>query len=308
MKIISVDTGNRLIKTPHVSFNTGIVRHGKRPPAIKTDMLYFGEYFTITEQRTPYLKDKTVDDTYFLLTLFAIGKELQRLEPNRNSVICENIFLAVGLPPSHLPLYKDSFAEYFLSGGRNVKFQYNDQWFHIEISRVVVYPQGFSAAADILDRVKMFPKSYVVDIGGYTSDVILLSNGRPDMSFCHSFSFGVIHMDNDIKRVVSARHDVELEDDHVEATLRGNTTLPAHIQSTIRDEAVRYANGLIRTLKEKGVNVDINMLIFIGGGALLFKEVLSKACPNTIFKDDVCANAIGYAKLAAASLGIPYIE
>lgn len=309
MKIVSVDTGNRLIKTPHFSFNAGIVRHGKRPPAIKTDMLYFGgEYFTITEQRTPYLRDKTVDDTYYLLTLIAIGKELQRLYPNKMLKVDEKVYLAVGLPPSHLPVYKDSFAQYFLSKGDKIDFQYNDQRFSIEISRVVVYPQGFSAAADILEQVKMYPMSYVVDIGGYTTDVVLLSNGKPDMSFCHSFNFGVIHMDNDIKRVVSAQHDVELEDAHVEATLMGNGTLPPAIQRTVREEARRYADNLIRNLKEKNINPAINMLIFIGGGAELFKDVLSESCPNTIFKDKdgVRANAIGYAKLASASMGLPY--
>ena len=308
MKVIAVDTGNRLIKTPHYVFNAGIVRHGKRPPAIKTDMIcYDGEYYTITQKRNPYLKDKTADDTYFLLTLFAIAKELSHKGQERVE-IGEKIFLAVGLPPSHLPVYKDSFAEYFISRGREVTFEYNGKLFSIEIARVTVYPQGFCAAADFLGQIKDYPRSYIVDIGGYTTDVVLLANGKPDMSFCHSFNFGVIHMDNEVKRVVSAQHDVELEDAHIESSLMGNTTLPENIRTAIEREAGNYAEELVRNLKEKGVDPTINMLLFVGGGSELFRSVLNRSCPISIFQTDVCANASGYAKMTAASYGIPYSD
>ena len=308
MKVIAVDTGNRLIKTPHYVFNSGIVRHGKRPPAIKTDMLCFdGEYYTITQKRNPYLKDKTTDDTYFLLTLFAIGKELSH-NGGQPAADREQIFLAVGLPPSHLPIYKDSFAQYFISKGRNVNFEYNGKLFSIEISRVTVYPQGFCAVAELLGRIKDYPRSYIVDIGGYTTDVVLLANGKPDMSFCHSFNFGVIHMDNEVKRVISAQYDVELEDAHIESSLMGNTTLPEEIRRAIEHEAGVYADELVRNLKEKGVDPTINMLLFVGGGSELFRNVLSKSCPISIFQTNVCANAIGYAKMTSAAYGIPYVE
>jgi len=50
------------------------------------------------------------------------------------------------------------------------------------------------------------------------------------------------------------------------------------------------------------------MLIFVGGGAELFRDVLTRKCPNTIFQTDIRANAIGYAKLASALSGIPYTK
>lgn len=306
MQVISVDTGNRLIKTPHFVFNAGLVCHGKRLPAIKTDMICFNnEYYSVTQQRNPYLKDKTADDTYFLLTLFAIAKELSRKGKHPNGVR-EQIYLAVGLPPSHIPFYRDSFAEYFISKGKEVSFEYNGEKFDIEISRVTVFPQGFSAVADIMGQLKNYPRTYIVDIGGYTTDVVMLANGKPDMSFCHSFNFGVIHMDNEVKRVVSAQHDTELEDDHIESTLMGNTTLPTDIRETVQYEAERYADLLMRNLKEKGIDPTINMVLFVGGGSELFRKVLNKVCPNAMFQSDVKANAIGYAKMASLTAGIPY--
>lgn len=306
MQVISVDTGNRLIKTPHFVFNAGLVRHGKRLPAIKTDMICFkGEYYSITQERNPYIKDKSTDDTYFLLTLFAIAKELSRKGKHPDGVR-EKIYLAVGLPPSHIPFYRDTYAEYFISNGKEVSFEYNGENFDIEISRVTVFPQGFSAVAEIMGQLKNYPRTYIIDIGGYTTDVVMLANGKPDMSFCHSFNFGVIHMDNQVKRIVSAQYDVELEDDHIEGTLMGNTTLPANIRDTIHQEAERYADLLMRNLKEKGIDPTINMVLFVGGGSELFRNVLNRVCPNAMFQSDVKANAIGYAKMASLTAGIPY--
>ena len=35
---------------------------------------------------------------------------------------------------------------------------------------------------------------FIVDIGGYTTDVLLLRNGKPDLQFCRSLESGVITM------------------------------------------------------------------------------------------------------------------
>ena len=55
----------------------------------------------------------------------------------------------------------------------------------------------------------------MVDIGGYTTDVLLLRTTRPDMQFCRSLELGVIDMNNAIIGKVSALHDIQIEDDHI---------------------------------------------------------------------------------------------
>ena len=62
----------------------------------------------------------------------------------------------------------------------------------------------------------------------------------------------------------------------------------------------------MRSLREKGVDPSVNMLLFVGGGSELFRGVLSRVCPNVLFKTDVTANAMGYAKMAARSAGVAY--
>lgn len=74
----------------------------------------------------------------------------------------------------------------------------------------------------------------MVDIGGYTTDVLLLRTTRPDMQFCRSLELGVIDMNNAIIGKVSALHDIQIEDDHIADIIMGRPSiLPQEVQDTI---------------------------------------------------------------------------
>ena len=38
---------------------------------------YGGKYYTLVDERIPYRRDKTEDERFFVLTLFAIAKEIE---------------------------------------------------------------------------------------------------------------------------------------------------------------------------------------------------------------------------------------
>ena len=117
MEIIGVDTGNKAMKTPGCEpFPTGLVRHGTTEPAIKGEtMCYMGKYYSLNDSRTPYQQDKTKDDTYFLLTLIAVAKNLIKKYPNQKFYKYD-VCLAMGLPPQHMSL-KAKYDEYFGKSG-----------------------------------------------------------------------------------------------------------------------------------------------------------------------------------------------
>ena len=94
--LIAVDHGNHAIKTVHYNFISGLAQHSVRPPMADEVLEYKGEYWTLSGQRLPYRRDKTRDESFFILTLFAIAKELSYAGP---LPAAEKIELAVGLPP-----------------------------------------------------------------------------------------------------------------------------------------------------------------------------------------------------------------
>ena len=75
--LIAIDHGNKLVKTVNCPpFTSGLVESEVQP--FGSDVLkYQGKYYQLSDQRIPYRRDKTEDERFFILTLFAIAKEIE---------------------------------------------------------------------------------------------------------------------------------------------------------------------------------------------------------------------------------------
>lgn len=85
--IMGIDHGNGNMKGVHVNFPCGLVRYTSEPGRfMNEDILeYNGVYYTLSETRMPFKADKTVDEDYFILTLFSLALEAK--ERGRNHFI-----------------------------------------------------------------------------------------------------------------------------------------------------------------------------------------------------------------------------
>ena len=301
--LVAIDHGNSAIKTVHHTFVSGLAEHSVRPPMSEEVIEYNGSFWTLSGQRLPYCQDKTRDDRFFILTLFAIAKEMTHTGAC-NSV--ERVHLAVGLPPEHYGILKDKFAQYF-KRNESIHFVYNDHPFTIMIGKVFVYPQAYAAIAPQKSQLNHHLRVFLIDIGGYTTDVLLLKNGKPDMQFCRSLESGVITMNNDVVRRVGALHDMQIEDEHINAVLCGKETiLPEEVKQTIREAAEQHAKDILDKLRELKVDLRSNPAYFIGGGSILFREYLDRSplVAKAYYVENPNANAVGYHTMAEAQLAI----
>ena len=167
--LIAIDHGNYAIKTPRFSFVSGLSEHATKPPLADEVIEYEGSYWTLSGRRLPYMRDKTRDDRHFILSLFAIAKELVNAGCVSGS---EKVDLAVGLPPEHYKL-RDRFAQYF-KRAEPISFCYNDHPMSVSIQHVFVYPQAYAAVIPQSSQLLKTLRMFVVDIGGITTDVLLL--------------------------------------------------------------------------------------------------------------------------------------
>ena len=301
--LIAIDHGNSAIKSVHHNFTSGLARHSVRPPMADEVLEYKGEYWTLSGHRLSNRRDKTRDESFFILTLFAIAKEFAYAGPLPSA---EKIDLAVGLPPEHYGILKDKFRDYF-KRNESIHFSFNDKPITILIRDVFVYPQAFAAIAPQKGQLKHHLRLFLVDIGGYTTDVLLLRQGKPDMQFCCSLETGVITMNNDIIRRVGALHDMQIEDEHINAVLCGKETiLPAEVKETIRKSAEQHAKDILDQLRELKVDLRSNPAVFIGGGSALFRDYLehSPLVASASFVENINANAIGYHAMAEGQLSL----
>ena len=228
-----------------------------------------------------------------------IAKELEK---SGNTSPMVEADLAVGLPPEHYAL-RQRFADYFKRG--RVNFVYNGAPICLLIRHVFVYPQAYAAVVPQAGRLKEIPRTFIIDIGGYTTDVMLLRNAAPDLQFCRSLEMGVIPMSNDIISRVSAMYDIKIDDDHIADIIQGRPTiLPQEVRDVIFTKVRSYACDILDKLRELQVDLRANPAIFIGGGSILFRSFVEESplVAHADFVTDPKANAIGYGMLATAQL------
>ena len=91
--IIGIDHGYGNIKTAHTCFKTGVTAYDKEPTFKSNLLIYEGRFYLIGEDHKEFLADKMMDEDYYILTLAAIGREL-----NIRQLSSARVHLAVGLP------------------------------------------------------------------------------------------------------------------------------------------------------------------------------------------------------------------
>lgn len=97
--LIAIDHGNKQVKTVHGNAIVSGVQKSKTRPYGRDVLKYGGSYYTLSAQRIPYQKDKTADERFFILSLFAIAEEIEAQGAYTSGLMPIN--LAIGLPPAH---------------------------------------------------------------------------------------------------------------------------------------------------------------------------------------------------------------
>lgn len=298
---------NDVIGTSNTNYWTTRLLHDGTPYSYKPPMAagkilycldrgygYRGKYYTLTDQRIPYRRDKTEDERFFILTLFAIAHEIEAMGQYSGSLM--RVQLAVGLPPAHFGVQAKRFINYF-NGRGAVAFQFKGKPYAIFIENTACFPQSFSAAAATVKNLASFPRALVVDIGGFTADYVRLRNGVPDMAACDSLENGVILLYNRICAKANAELDILLEESEIDRILRGEDqdAAPEVIALTER-EAQEFINDLLSGLRERMLELKSGKVIFLGGGATLLRRQIeaSGKIGQAIFVEDINANAKGY--------------
>jgi plasmid segregation protein ParM len=292
-KIIAIDHGNSSIKTLHAEYPAGLA--DVRGIAVES-VEYKGRQYSLSHRRLPYMRDKTLAEDYFILSLFALGREMEGLD--------ESVVLAVGLPPAHFKTGRDAFEDYFMSRSP-ITFRYNGCLLKVRVEQVLVFPQAYAAAMTRTAELGGQSRAFVVDIGGMTVDTLLLRHWRPDMAYTLSLEGGVNRLCNDIMGALSSDLGVRAEQDQVEAALRGEGTLfDEAALRLIHDTAGSFTARLLGDLRERDIDLQTTPSVFIGGGSLLLRRHIkySPLVNAPVFVEDINANAVGYQLLAEAVL------
>ena len=302
-KIVSIDHGNKNIKTLNHVFTAGFMECGHLP-SIGGDILVFGDKeYALVDQRFPQKKDKSNDEEYFVLTLYAIGKELEtvnKIQTANSHDQVWNIELLVGLPPLQLKTMKQRFIAYFIKHKIPIEFALNGIPIIIKITHVHIYPQAYAAFITVAEKYKNIRTINVVDVGGHTVDIMQMVNLRPNMAVCTSLFGGVNTLFQRINESTRAKGDKNIPESAIEGVLRNldkdMNECPQERKALIQSKAEQFAHEMVAEITQAGLDLREHQTLFVGGGAVLLKKYINNsglvAKPDYI--DDVQANAKGY--------------
>jgi len=304
--LISIDHGNKNCKVSSAHgngrvFTSGLRETNTQPPFGEDVLKYKGKYYTISDKRIPFLRDKSADDRFYILSLMAIAYEIEdsgRYDPGLMSIT-----LLCGLPPSHFGAQYERFEKYFKRGVTE-EFGFRGKRFRVHIKEVTAYPQAFAAAMTVYAQISSYSKVIVLDLGGFTADYLLIKNGQADLSVCESLEHGVIIMYNQIASRVNSDLDLLLDEADIDSILKGElNNFGYDVRCVVNDTAQTFISDLFGKLRERGIDLRSGRTVFVGGGSILLRKQIetSGKVASPIFVDKISANAKGYELLYKAS-------
>lgn len=185
IEVIGIDHGWSGMKTVSQVFTTGVKEITTEPAFFNNVVEYNGSYYKVG-RRLEVRDLKVENDNFYLLTLAAVAKEL-----NRRGMRNANVLLSVGLPLTRFGAEKQDFIDY-LSRNKEVTFRFDNEQYRMNIARVSVFPQCYAAVAD---RMKTLPKRVVVvDIGSWTIDIMPIEDSAPNEAECITIREGLIRL------------------------------------------------------------------------------------------------------------------
>ena len=287
LEVIGIDHGWSMMKTISQVFVTG-VKEITTTPALFGDVLeYEGKFYKVGTVRQEVKDTKVEDDSFYLLTLAAVAKELKR-----RGLAEAKVFLAVGLPLTRFGAEKNDFIKY-LTKNKRVSFKYENESYHIEIDDVAVFPQCYAAVVDKIPA--MAKKTLIVDIGSWTIDIMPVINKSPDESKCVTIPKGLITCMRSINEQCVRQLNGEVDESEIQNIMRyGRSDIDDEYFAIIKAEIEDFVDKVYNSIREFGYNLKTTPIVFVGGGAVVMKNFGSHDAKNISYNLDVKANARGY--------------
>jgi len=293
---IGIDHGYYAIKTRHFSFPAGITAYSHEPYTLQNTLEYGGKFFVCGTGRQPILRNKMENENYYLLTLAAIAKEIQQ----RGAKTDCSVTIAAGLPLAGFGREKKSFREYLRPSSQPVSFKFEGVPYKVTIEDVKLFPQGYSALMIHPELLQNEPSVLLMDIGGWTVDLMRLDNSVPNAATCRSLELGVIRCVDEITEQVRRNTGLSVTDIQIERVLNGQSCSmdPAAKEIIVRQGRL-YTEKILSAIMEAGFDLKAIPSVIMGGGASILKRHVTPqdGLCRQIYLTDVHANASGYERI-----------
>ena len=230
------------------------------------------------------------------MTMAALAQEIRKRKGEKMT----KVVLAAGLPLAGFGREKQHFREYLFRKEQPLRFLYEGERYEIQIEDVKLFPQGYSALALYPEYLKDEPSVLLIDIGGWTVDLMRLDNAVPNAATCRGLEVGVIRCKDEISEQVRRSTGMSVTDIQIERVLNGKScSIPEEVVSVIQYQGRVYIEKILSAITEAGFDLRVIPSVFMGGGSVILKHRVTtndRLC-RPIYLTDVHANAAGYERI-----------
>ena len=300
--IIGVDHGNRFIKSSEGIYSSGYVESSTVPVITENLLHYNGKYYSIGGKRVKYHYDKTVDETFFILTLPTLAMRL-----NKEGITSADVILGVGLPLSHFQL-KQKFINYFKR--ENIHFTYNHKKYQVNIKEVMCFPQAISGYMLYFEKYRELDYLNLLDFGQVTLDAVKIHQGKPIIDSAISLNWGMLKLVKLIQEQIRKETGMEISEEQIEMTLQGKKALffDDRIDKIVQTSTITFVNDMLDELRENGYELQATMNLLMGGGACIVQKTIdlgkhqNRIGYSEMLPESQIANVLGYERLIKEAL------
>lgn len=290
-KIIGIDHGYGNIKSASTVTVSGILKYDTEPIFSGNVLEFNGKYYKFGDGHKEFISDKSLDEDFYLFTLMAVAKELNRIGERT-----ANVYIAAGLPLTWIRTQKDSFKHYLMQN-ETVSYKFNGKDYNVTFVGCSIYPQGYPA---IVEHIKDFTGSNLIaDIGNGTMNIMYVNNKKPNESKCWTEKLGVNQCVIAAKNRIWDKFGTKIDESIIEYFLRNGTAdISSDYLEELRTAATEYVGKIFEALKRYEYNPDTIKLHILGGGGCLIKNFGQYDNSRVKISNDICAAAKGFEYLA----------
>lgn len=168
---------------------------------------------------------------------------------------------------------KKSFREYLRPSSQPVSFKFEGIPYKVTIEDVKLFPQGYSALMIHPELLQNEPSVLLMDIGGWTVDLMRLDNNIPNAATCRSLELGMIRCIDEVKEQVRRDVGLSVTDAQVERVLAGKPcSMDEDARGIIQKQGRLYTERLLSAAMEAGFDLKAIPVVMLGGGAAVVKR------------------------------------
>ena len=174
-------------------------------------------------------------------------------------------------------LSAEKFKEYLLRSKQPVNFRFEGVEYRITIEEVAVFPQGYAALMTEVGLLQDEPSMLLMDLGGWTVDLMRIDNAIPAADTAHSLELGMIRCIDETKEQIRRDIGMSVTDAQVERVLAGKAcSMDEEARSIIQKQGRLYTERLLSSAMESGFDLKAIPVIMLGGGAAVVKGNVSE--------------------------------